>query len=49
MRYLASPSFWACYRDLPPNVDEDAQKVRIEVIGFKIGNVLFVRDKRREL
>jgi mRNA-degrading endonuclease RelE of RelBE toxin-antitoxin system len=31
------------------NVDEDAQKVRIEVIGFKIGNVLFVRDKRREL
>ena len=31
------------------NVDVDAQTVRIEVIGFKIGNVLFVRGKRREL
>lgn len=31
------------------NVDVDAQTVRIEVIGFKIGNVLFVRGRRRKL
>jgi mRNA-degrading endonuclease RelE of RelBE toxin-antitoxin system len=31
------------------SVDVDAQTVQIKVIGFKIGNVLFVRGNRREL
>lgn len=31
------------------NVEEVVKIVRIEVIGLKIGNQLFVRDKRREL
>ena len=31
------------------NVDVDVQRVRIEVIGFKMGHVLFVRGRRREL
>ena len=31
------------------NVDVDVQRVRIEVIGFKMGHVLFVRGKRRVL
>ena len=31
------------------NVEEDVQIVSIEVIGFKVGNQLFVRGKRRDL
>lgn len=31
------------------NVDEEAQTVSIEAIGFKVGNVLFIRNERREL
>jgi len=31
------------------NVEETVQIVHIEVIGFKIGNQLFVRGKRRDL
>jgi mRNA-degrading endonuclease RelE of RelBE toxin-antitoxin system len=31
------------------NVDNSTLTVRIEVIGFKVGNLLFVRGKRREL
>ena len=31
------------------NVEQEAQIVSIEVIGFKRGNRLFVRGKRREL
>ncbi len=31
------------------NVDNRTLTVRIEVIGFKVGNLLFVQGKRREL
>lgn len=31
------------------NTDEEALTVRIEAIGFKIGNLLFIRGKRRVL
>jgi mRNA-degrading endonuclease RelE of RelBE toxin-antitoxin system len=31
------------------NVENDVQIVSIEVVGFKIGNQLFVRGKRRDL
>jgi len=31
------------------NVDDNTLTVRIEAIGFKVGNLLFVRGKRREL
>lgn len=31
------------------NVDEEQSLVSIEAIGFKIGNLLFVRGKRTEL
>jgi mRNA-degrading endonuclease RelE of RelBE toxin-antitoxin system len=31
------------------NVDEAAQTVCIEAIGFKLGNLLFIRKQRREL
>ena len=31
------------------NADNSTLTVRIEVIGFKVGNLLFVRGKRREL
>lgn len=31
------------------NVDENAETVSIEAIGFKVGNVLFIRNERREL
>ena len=31
------------------NVDVSAQMVRVEAIGFKISNVLFVRGERRAL
>lgn len=31
------------------NVEETVKIVRVEVIGFKIGNLLFVRGRRRNL
>lgn len=31
------------------NVEETVQIVSVEVIGFKVGNQLFVRGKRRDL
>ncbi len=31
------------------NVENDVQIVSIEVVGFKRGNQLFVRSKRRDL
>ena len=31
------------------NVHEEEKKVSIEAIGFKVGNLLFIHGKRREL
>ena len=31
------------------NVVPDAQTISIEAVGFKVGNVLFIRNERREL
>jgi len=31
------------------NIGEAIKIVRIEAVGFKIGNLLFIRNKRREL
>ncbi|MBA2591389.1 MAG: type II toxin-antitoxin system RelE/ParE family toxin [Gammaproteobacteria bacterium] len=31
------------------NISEAIEMVRIEAVGFKIGNLLFIRNKRREL
>lgn len=31
------------------DVDPEAQTVSIEAIGFKVGNVLFIRNERRDL
>jgi len=30
------------------NVDEEAELVRVEAVGFKIRNLLFVRGRRRD-
>jgi len=31
------------------NVDDDAEIVSIEAVGFKVGNLLFIRGEKREL
>jgi mRNA-degrading endonuclease RelE of RelBE toxin-antitoxin system len=31
------------------NVDDDARIVSIEAVGFKVGNLLFIRGEEREL
>lgn len=31
------------------NVDEESRTVSIEAVGFKVGNILFIRGERRKL
>ena len=31
------------------NVDEETRMVSVEAVGFKVGNMLFIRGERREL